>query len=285
MGLGAQIISFSEPIAMLEKSGHNGEGNSMESGQTLAMQLQELVDCYFEKYPHMSVNALAMKSGVAATTLRRIKSGSIKSEPAPHTVLNIASAVTNEKRLAKLVAMFEGEMGEVLKQTFGPYIAKEMDHEYDSDLNIELQCPIKYFIYKLASNRKGVTWNWVADNFGKLGMDRLEEMKLRGLLEGDDQCLHAIKKNFSLDIEVASKHLPELVKFYKPKELSEGKNLFYTLSESLNEKGIQRIKAAQKEAVQIIYEVMTDKAFAGDIPYFTLTLSDTMQMSETEVLQ
>ena len=63
------------------------------SAMALVEQLKGVVDGYFEKYPHMSINALAQRSGVPATTLRRIINKTVKGDPAPHTVLNIISAV------------------------------------------------------------------------------------------------------------------------------------------------------------------------------------------------
>ena len=69
------------------------------SFMTLCEQLKEIVDDYLTRYPNLSINSLAMKSGVGATTLRRIKNLSIKGDPAPHTVLNIVSSTSNQKCL------------------------------------------------------------------------------------------------------------------------------------------------------------------------------------------
>ncbi len=250
---------------------------------TLTEQLQTVVEDYFTRYPHMSVNSLALKSGVGATTLRRLLSGSIKGVPAPHTILNIASAVSNEKRLSVLINMFEGELGEVLEESFGPYIENKINHTYSPDLNEELKDEIKYFIYKMSANRAGVTWAWVADTFGKIGLDKLKKMNEAGLLKGDQKegLYHAKEKNFSLNVKTASKHLARLTSFYKPEQVGVGKNLFYSLSESLNEEGIQKVKEIEKEAIQKIYQVMINEKYEGETPYFSLVLSDTMTI-ETE---
>ena len=52
---------------------------------TLSEQLQDIVEGYFDRYPNMSINGLAQKSGVGATTLRRIVKGTNKGEPAPRS--------------------------------------------------------------------------------------------------------------------------------------------------------------------------------------------------------
>lgn len=251
---------------------------------TLTEQLQFVVEDYFSRYPHMSVNSLALKSGVGATTLRRLLGGAIKGAPAPHTILNIASAVSNEKRLSVLINKFDGELGEVLEEAFGPYIQEKINHTYSADLNEELKDEIKYFIFKMSANRTGVSWSWVADTFGKIGLDKLKKMKENGLLvAGEKEGLyHAKEKNFSLNVSVASKHLARLTSFYKPENVGLGENLFYSLSESLNAEGIQKVKQIEKEAIQKIYQVMINEKFEGEIPYFSLLLSDTMTIESDE---
>jgi hypothetical protein len=256
-----------------------------ERSMNVIDELQSELHNYFEQHPHMSINALALKSGVGATTIRRFKSKTIKGDPAPHTVLNILSAMTNEKSLIKLIKMHNGKIGDLLKGTFGPYVDNSMDHTYDTDLNWELKDGIKYFIYKMAANRSGITSMWVGQVFGKLGLERLRELEDSGVIYYENKNYHAKEKNFSMDVFTAAKHLPELVRFYKPEQIEKGRNIFYTLSESINEEGIQKIKAIQKEAVNKIYQILNANEFHGDIPFFTLNLSDTLEAEEIGELQ
>lgn len=280
-GLELKSSKINSVKGILVLSGGRGRGISM----TLTNQLKDVVENYFVKFPHMSVNSLAMKSGVGATTLRRIMNASIKGDPAPHTVLNIASAVTNEKRLSHLISMFEGPLGQMLQETFGPFVDAKSEHIFSANLNDELADEVKYFIYKMAANRTGVAWTWIADTFGKMGLEKMEEMKCSGLLNEKDNHLHAKDKNFSLNVQVAAKHLPSLVGFYKPEQVGEGRNLFYHFSETLNDEGIQKIKEIQKEAIRKAYEVFTKEEFMGEIPFFSLFLSDTLLLKGQGVVQ
>lgn len=257
----------------------------MQATENLCQQLRELLNSYFKKHPNMSINGLSKKSGVGASTIRRLIAGEIKGDPAPHTVLNLASSITKEKRLSVLINMFDGPLGEVLKDTFSPYIQLELPHSLEKDLNKELQDSIKYFIYKVAANRAGAKESWVLDTFGKLGLDRLNDLVGRGFLLKEGEVYHAKEKNFSLDLAIASHHLPQLVKFYKPHELDEGKNLFYTLSESLTEEAIKKIKDIQRNAMKEIYKVMEEKDSFGEIPYFSLIVSDELTLKQREALQ
>lgn len=244
----------------------------------LTEQLKILLDQYFEKYPHMSVNALAKKSGVGASTLRRIKNESIKGDPAPSTVLNIVSAITKERKLATLLKSMEGPIGEMLKTSFGHFVEDDLPHTYNTDLNSELSDWPKYLIYKLASNKTGVSKEIIENILGAIGVRHLEDLFDLGLLYMEGETIHAKEKNFSLDIKISLKHLPNLLEFYRPDEVDKGKNLFYTLSESLNEDGIKKVKDIQKEAIKKIYNVMMSPYYEGNIPYFSVSLMDTLNL-------
>ncbi len=249
---------------------------------TLTEQLKDIVESYFAKHPNVSINGLAMRSGVGASTLRRLLAGSIKGDPAPHTVLNILSTITKEKKLSALVKLVDGPIGEMLQETFSHFIESETPHSYDNDLNEILRDQMSYFIYKLAANRKGTDKLFVTEMFGKAGLERLANLLDLGVVtenaEGD---IHASEKDFSLDVEIAAGHLPELVKFYKPNNIANGQNLFYTMSESLSEEGIQKVKTIQKEAIKKIYDVMRSPFYEGEIPFFTLDMSDTLSFEPT----
>ena len=249
---------------------------------TLTEQLKDIVESYFAKHPNVSINGLAMKSGVGASTLRRLLSGSIKGDPAPHTVLNILSTVTKEKKLSKLVKTVDGPMGDMLQESFSHFIESETPHSYGNDLNELLRDQVSYFIYKLAANRKGTDKVFVTEMFGKAGLEKLAKMLDLGVVkENEEGEIHASEKDFSLDVEIAAGHLPELVKYYKPNSIANGQNLFYTMSETLSEEGIQKVKTIQKEAIKKIYDVMRSPFYEGDIPFFTLDMSDTLSFEPT----
>jgi hypothetical protein len=245
---------------------------------TLLEQLKDLLVTYFRKFPNVSINALAKKSGVGATTLRRILSESLKGDPAPSTVLNVVSAITKERRLSSLLRAFEGPIGEMLRSSFGHFVEENLPHSYSTDLNRELVDWPKYLIYKLASNKCGVSRILLTQILGNVGLKCIGEMFEKGLLYADGDIVHSKEKNFSLDLNLAVKHLPNLLGFYKPNDLDRGHNLFYTLSESINEDGIKKVKEVQKEAIKKIYAIMNSPYYEGEIPYFTVHCMDTLTL-------
>lgn len=238
--------------------------------------LQNMVESYLGKNPQLTINALAQRSNVPVTTLRRLMSGQQKNEIAPHSVLNIVSYIYREKNLSLLLSKVDASVGEFLKKHFGAFIFASENRVYSPDLNQELSDQTKYLIYKLAANHDGTDFMTLVENFGSHGKKKAEEMMGKGLLVERNGRIHALEKNFSLDLTVAASHLPALVGFYKPESIAEGKNTFFNLSESLSMDAIQEIKKLQRKCVQDIHAIMSDENSFGDIPYFTINLAETM---------
>ena len=261
-------------------------GKSEKDIMSLCCELKELIDSHLDKHPNVSINALASKSKVGASTLRRIVNGTLKGDPSPHTVLNLVSTIKKKKCLNSLINSSEGHIGKTLTECFGQYVDKSSAHQLDLDLDAMLGDSISYFIYKLAANKSGVSIFTISQMYGALGIEKLNILVDAGHITKEGQMLHAKQKDYCTTVETALMHLPELIRLFKLDEVEYGRNLFYTQSESLNMDGIRVVKKIQKEAVLKIQEVLNHKSYAGDIPYFTITMSDTLEVSQTnKVLQ
>lgn len=238
--------------------------------------LRELVQGFLVRHPRLTIQALATRAQVPVTSLRRLMQDGSKSEVAPHTALNLCAYILREKRVGKLLELVEPSLADFLRKHFGAFVFEGAEErKFDLDLNEALKDRMSYFIYKLAANRAGTTWVEVTELFGTTGKRKAEDMAKAGLLVDNDGHLSARDKDFSLDLQVAASHLPELVKFYRPESIGRGLNLMYSLSESLNEDAIKRIKDVQREAVKQTHAIMQAPESHGEVPYFTLNLCET----------
>lgn len=242
----------------------------------LIQSLQAMVSFYMSKNPLLTLNALAGRSNVPVTSLRRLMNGQQKNEIAPHSVLNLVSYVLREKNLSIILEKVDGSIADFLKKHFGHFIFSNQKNTYNVDLNIELRDQTKYLIYKLAANHNGIDLMTIVENFGSLGKRKADELKTIGLLIQEGDRLHAKDKNFSLDISIAADHLPALVQYYKPENIAQERNSMFSMSESLTHEAIQEIKTLQRECVMKMNAIMNEPKNLGTIPYFTLNLAETM---------
>lgn len=253
-------------------------------------QLRQLTQVYLDKHPGLTLNALAGRCGVPATTMRRLMKSSEgdKSELAPHSVLSLVSYLLKEKKISSLLKKIDGPVAQLLNRCFDQFIFDETasTHTLDNDLNLLFKDKTVYLIYKLAANQCGTSVEEIKNVFGLMGLEKLAELMDKNLIIPETQNgerLHAREKNFSVDLITAHALTHCLVDFYKPRDVDEGLNLFYSLSEGMNKVGIQKIKEIERDAVKKIYELMNDKDLLGDIPYFAVVLSDVLGLTPKKI--
>ncbi|MCK6593641.1 MAG: hypothetical protein L6Q33_00405 [Bacteriovoracaceae bacterium] len=258
--------------------------NSHSLKTTVNSELRELLKSYLERHPKLTMNALSQRAGVAGTTLRRLLQEENRSEVAPHTVLQLVSYIYKERKISKLLEVCTGEIGELLKRSFDQFIfdAEKSDHKLNTDHNELFKDETMYVIYKLAANKFGTSRVEVEAVVGSMGMKKLEKLlSLETLTEDQNGRIHAVEKNFSVDLKLAHQLTHVLLDFYKPEKVADGLNLFYSLSEGLNAEGIKKVKEIEKEAVLKVFEVMNNENYQGLIPYFSIVLSDVMGKSDS----
>lgn len=267
-----------------------------ENSQTnVNNQLRSMVNIYLEKHPGLTLNALSSRSGVPATTLRRLMQEEQRQELAPHTVLSLVSYLLKEKKISSLLKNVSGPVSDLLNRSFDQFIfdEKSSDHKMDQDLNSLFQDKTTYLIYKLAANICGTSVIEIKNIFGLVGLEKLNDLiELNWIISKTDQPerLHAREKNFTVDLALGHTLTHSLVDQYKPRDVEKGFNLFYSLSEAMTEEGIRQIKDIEKNAVKKIFDIMSDSCYQGHIPYFAVILSDilgptTNQESSSGVLQ
>lgn len=258
----------------------------VHSPSTPLSALRGLVQDYLQRHPRMTVQALAQRSQVPVTSLRRLLVEESKSEVAPHTALNLCAYIQREKRVGVLLKQLPSELAQFLEKHFGAFIFEGAEERvFSVDLNEVLKDRMNYFIYKLAANHLGTSWIEVGELFGAVGRRKTEELLAQSILVLDGERIKAIHQDFSLDLPTAAGHLPELVKFYRPEAVGAGQNLMYSLSESLTETAIQEIKDIQRAAAKATHAVMTKTENHGAIPYFTLNLCETFLSPTQGTLQ
>ena len=265
-----------------EASRHSKENKLLSLNQPVFVsvndQLRQLVQNHLDKHTHLTLNAVAERSGVPATTLRRLIQDENRSELAPHSVLSLASFLYKEKRLSLLLNLIEGPIKTLLQKSFDKFIFDDSasDYKLDQNLNALLNDKTTYLVYKICANHSGASLLTIKESFGLFGVQCLEQLISKNVVyfNEHDKLYHAHNKKFTLDLALAHQLSHSLIDAYKPQDVAKGQNLFYSLSEGMSEEGIQKIKKIKKEAIKKVHEVMTDPQSQGQLPYFSLFVSD-----------
>lgn len=245
----------------------------IQTDQNLLKELKQVVQLYLEQNPRLSVNALSKRSDVSEATLRRILKDQIKTEPCGETVLEVLIAITKENKISELVKRFPGVIAEKLKETFG--VQSEQSYQFVPQLESELSDEISYLVYKLSANTNGVSLNQVKKIFGIMGLEKLEKLIEKNLIEKRDDVFHAVYKSFALGNQVFVKNFKACSQFINvSKNRDVNQNLFFNLSESISKEAYNEILKIQKQALKKISQVVNLEQSKGDIPFFMLTSVD-----------
>lgn len=250
--------------------------------ETLIGELRKVVIRHLESNPRLSVNALSKRSNVSEATLRRIVKDQIKTEPCPDTVLEVLIAITKEQKISELAKMFPGIIADKLKAAFG-FQTHTSNYQYVPELEQELNDEISYLVYKIAANTNGVSIEQIKSSFGIIGLERLEKLIEKKLIEFKDGQYHAIYKSFSMSNQVFIRNFKSVAQFInisKNRDLSQ--NLFYNLSESISREAYQEVLKIQKQALKKISQIINDEKNKGDIPFFHLTAVDRFDHKASE---
>lgn len=248
-----------------------------KSSGNLLQCLQEVLQNYLNEKPSRSLNGLSKKCTVSEPTLRRIVKGQIKTLPTSTTILDILTTLTGEKNTALIAKNFPGPIADYL-QSILPQ-TEEFETEYDSDLNIELRDPVKYIIYKLASNSSGLSRKKLNELFGRNGFTQAEVLLQKDYLYIKNETYFSKVKHFTSNQDsfvTNFKLIADYIKTQNPLVKTNLHSLLANYSESVSAEAFKEIVGLQKKTLQKIRSILTDENSKGSIPVFMLLAIDTL---------
>jgi len=239
-------------------------------------ELSALIEGYLESNSNVSINALAMRMGIAETTLRRIRGGQSKRLPNSENLLKIVFYIYKTKDLYEVREVLPPLLKEHFTSLFLLTEASLNNPVTEIDDSI-IDNQITYLVLKLASNHSGVNKNEVLRLFGEIGLKSAETLIDSDILTEEKGLFKTKINTFRLPHNSFIKNFKSVSDFIKiDPEKTKGPNIYYNLSESLNLEGLTRVQAIQKKAVKEISDILNNDKFKGELPVFSLTAVDTL---------
>ena len=243
-------------------------------------QLQEILQCYLDRHPGVTIGGMSKRCTVSEPTLRRIRSGQVKTLPSVTTVIEILSYISKESSLLGILKAFPGPIAIYLERKM-PTNQPKIDIQFSARLSQALKDPVKYMIYKLAVMPIGVSSEKVSDLFGRYGETQLRNLLQEDLIEIDSRGRYIGKvSDFALSNEVFVEHFKTTADFIKPHKHATSATshspIFSNFSSSINKKSYSEILKVQRAANKKIMNILSDQSSAGNIPTFFLSAVDTL---------
>ena len=239
-------------------------------------ELSNLIESFLERNSNVSINALAMRMGVAETTLRRIRGGQIKRLPNSENLLKIVFYIFKTKDLYEIKELLPLHLKEHFTSLFLLTESSINNPVVEIDDNI-IDNQTTYLVLKLASNYSGVKKDEVLRLFGERGLNSVEQLMNADILTEERELFKTKVNAFRLPHNSFIKNFKSVSDFIKiDPAKTKGPNLYYNLSESINLEGLTRVQSIQMKAVKEISEILNNDKFKGNLPVFSLTAIDTL---------
>ncbi len=231
---------------------------------------------YFLEHPKLSLNAFAIRNRLSEATLRRIIKGNLKTSPKYQTVLGVLQAVSKSSSAKDWIQKFPGVIAQFVERNMSLMVSNDTKEPVPELLAELLQDKDTYIAYKLTLNNSGSSPSQIKNVLGLPGTLAIQRLEARGFV--------AQKKNGRYYATASSATLPNtsfLQNFkntadhihIRDRRVDEA-NLFFNLSNSVNERAYKEILRTQVEAIRKIQKIINDSENIGDIPAFVLTAVD-----------
>lgn len=133
------------------------------------------LETYFGQNERLSLNSLSKRCGISEPTLRRIYKSKVKTLPNITTIFSLLTYLHGCTDLKVLLGKVPKNVSDFLNQK-SDFIEELDEVTYSEDLTRSLSDPVRYLVFKLASNESGVCEDKVAELFGQHGVKVAQSM-------------------------------------------------------------------------------------------------------------
>lgn len=218
------------------------------------------------KFPNFSEAQIAEKIQIPRATLNRYYNES--SKPSLDNYLKVIIHSGNETSIEKAMELYDNVFKVSLKENNKKFVTPELDQLFeDRDL---------FVTYLLASHELGITENQLFDVLGSCAKTSLATLLQKNLLVEKENTFYVNEgaKSLIRSFESIKYHLNTYTRFYKTDHVGHKRNYVHSLTEGLNQNGVEALQAAHRTFHESVQNIMRESSHKGDIPMFTVAFCD-----------
>ena len=249
------------------------EGNG-DNYSNKCERIKACIDSFLEKNPRVSLQNVEDKTGVPGSTLRRIVS--LKGNTQPETVIKIFQALGYDQELYQYMKDFHPDIASVMALKNSHNQEYNFVNESDRDYFISEDF---YLLINMAYTTNGTTENEVIYEQGKKGIERLQELLEKGIIEKNGLGRFVGKlNNYKLSFADTKKRVELSLRYYRLDEAGNINNWMSFQTESINEQGLNALKSLQqKHYNERKDQIFNNPMYNGNLKVYSATVSSTFQ--------
>lgn len=252
-------------------------GFVMHETDTLKNSLRKALKIYKAKRPHLSVRAIAKKSGVNRYFLTKLLDSKDKTSSLDlNQVLILSKYITGKDSITEAIDASANDIREVLLKVFSA------DYEnnkkvVDSSVyeSVDLTDKTTYFVLVLATFGLGTKKIFISKILGERGENVLAELLKNKILREEKGRIQLFSgTDFTYDFKIMAQRIPDYLGFYRPERNGKQENYIHVLSEGVNLKTLREIRKIHLSAYKKITKLLAEPENWGDIPLFSFACLD-----------
>lgn len=231
--------------------------------------LKELIRNHQSESPARTLQAIAMKAGVAEKTLRRILND--ETRPSDKTALAIAKAVFGRKSKELFNFMLEYKDGD-LDRMRDIFATCEVDLEHSDRLNRYISSSqVWYKVVALLTHEKGTSISELERNLGVQGVKALEGLVEQGYAIPAERDRFKLASRYigQFDGAMLKNILTQCIQMYDVDTFGTDISQIGHIQNWVSEEGRKQVRQALFELMARVIDI--SKKHPGDIPITTLT--------------
>lgn len=240
------------------------------SKNELLEELIRKIENYLQKNYVGSLSSLARDSGIPYRTLRRISQG--ENVPDLSSVMALLNVISSQEEAQRFLAKHFPNTFQIFQSTFFQNPVPESSSILPCDDNLSFE------MMRMVATKKDCTKDDMRKSFGDYGMQQLEKIISAGYITENDGVLTFLGLEMSSNVQICLQNIRLLAQLFPQENLSTSKALLGSLSNTIDQEGLKKIKQYSVEFQQKIKKITT--ANPGDIPVYIAWLHNTYDLDK-----
>jgi hypothetical protein len=239
--------------------------------------LKNMVDAFQERHPNLSLPQISKKINVSYPTLKRIMN--LSANPSLEVVTNILMNTGHHDQLP----LYLQRMNPALATAFNSYFSHNIETpSLDIDSSTLFANKDYLFILLLAFTKTGTNEFEIRQEFGSLGVKRLQELIDHGILNIKDDRIYGQSSKITFNQKIMKQAvLHSIEQCYEPEHFGKGDNWLSLQTESIDkEKAMPEIRNILQAAYKDIKEILYSEEYQGDDKVFVSMVVDKILSSD-----
>ena len=255
-------IENSSPIVLT----NDGDINTFKCERVKAC-----IESYLLKNLNLTLVNVEEKTSVPHSTLRRIMNGT--GNPSAKAVIKIFLSLGFDNELVNYMKDYHPEIAAII----------DMKNSHNEEFSFVNEQDSQYFVSEdyfsiitMAYTTCGITEAEVNEEFGKIGVLRLNELLEKGVIRKDGTRFKGMLENYKLSFSDTKRRIELGLRLYKLNEAGDINNWISFQTESISLDGLSALKLLQQKQFNERKElIFTNPIYSGTLKVYSAAVSST----------